>query len=93
IGVRQAIGANVRDIHRLMLGTGLRMIVPGIVIGIMGSLALGRVIAAQLYGVNAANPFVLASVAALLFAVALIACAIPTLRAARIPPMEALRNE
>ncbi|MEO7936667.1 MAG: ABC transporter permease [Dokdonella sp.] len=93
IGVRQAIGADAHDIHRLMFGAGLRMIVPGIVIGIIGSLALGRVIAAQLYGVNAANPFVLASVAALLFAVALIACAIPTLRAARIPPMEALRNE
>lgn len=93
IGLRQAIGANARDIHRLMFGTGLRMIVPGIAIGIIGALALGRVISTQLYGVSAANPFVLVSVAALLVAVALAACAIPTLRAARIPPMEALRNE
>ncbi len=93
IGLRQAIGANARDIHRLMFGTGLRMIVPGTVIGIIGALALGRVIAAQLYGVSATNPFLLASVAALLIAVALAACAIPTLRAARIPPMEALRDE
>ena len=93
IGLRQAIGADAGDIHRLMFGAGLRMIVPGIVIGVAGSLALGRVIAAQLYGVSANNPFLLATVAAILVAVALAACAIPTLRAARIPPMEALRNE
>jgi putative ABC transport system permease protein len=93
IGLRQAIGASTHDIHRLMLGAGLRMIVPGIVIGGLGALALGRVIAAQLYGVGAADPFVLASVAALLVVVALAACAIPTLRAARISPMEALRDE
>lgn len=93
IGLRQAIGASTGNIHRLMLGAGLRMIVPGIVIGVLGALALGRVIAAQLYGVGAADPFVLASVAALLVMVALAACAIPTLRAARIAPMEALRDE
>ena len=76
-----------------MLGAGLRMIVPGIVIGLLGAFALGHVIASQLYGVGTADPFVLASVAALLVLVALAACAIPTLRAARIPPMEALRDE
>jgi putative ABC transport system permease protein len=76
-----------------LLGAGLRMIVPGIVIGLLGAFALGHVIASQLYGVGTADPFVLASVAALLVLVALAACAIPTLRAARIPPMEALRDE
>jgi predicted permease len=93
IGLRQAIGASTGDIHRLMLGAGLRMIVPGIVLGIVGALALGRVIAAQLYGVGAADPVVLVSVTALLALVALAACAIPTLNASRVPPMEALRNE
>jgi ABC-type antimicrobial peptide transport system permease subunit len=69
------------------------MIVPGIAAGLLGALALGRVIAAQLYGVGAADPLVLASVVAGLSLVALAACAIPTLRAARIAPMEALRDE
>jgi predicted permease len=93
IGVRKALGAGGGAIHRLMLGAGLRMIVPGIVAGSLGALALGQVIRAQLYGVAAADPFVLAGVATLIALVALAACAIPTLRAARVPPMEALRNE
>ncbi len=93
IGLRQAIGANARDIHRLMFGTGLRMIVPGIVIGLFGAVALGRVIASQLYGVGAADPVVLASVVVLLIVVAIAACAIPTRRATRISPVEALRDE
>lgn len=93
IGVRQALGAAGGDIRKLILGTGLRMIVPGLALGVLGALALGRLIAAQLYGVGAADPFVLASVAVLLAAVAFIACALPTLRATRVPPMEALRNE
>ncbi len=93
IGVRQALGANRQAIHRLILGTGLRMIVPGIAIGLLGAFALGRVIAAQLYGVGAADPVVLASVSVVLVLIALAACAIPTLRAARIAPLEALRDE
>jgi len=93
IGLRQAMGASSADIHRLMLGAGLRMIVPGVVAGILGALALGQVIASQLYGVGAADPLVLGGVATLLALVALGACAMPTLHAARMPPMEALRNE
>ncbi len=93
LGVRQALGANRGDIHRLMLGDGLRMIVPGLLIGLAGALALGRLIASQLYGVSTADPLVLASVIALLALIAFAACAIPTLRAARIAPMEALRDE
>ncbi len=93
IGLRQALGADGAAIRRLMLGSGLRMIVPGVAAGLLGALALGRVISAQLYGVGAADPRVLASVAMLLSLVALAACAIPTLRAVRIAPMEALRDE
>jgi predicted permease len=93
IGLRQALGAKGGDIHRLMLGSGLRMIVPGIALGTAGAIALGRLIETQLYGVGAADPLVLAGVVALLSIVALAACAIPTLRAARVPPMEALRDE
>ncbi len=59
IGLRQAIGANAFDIHRLVLASSLRMIVPGIALGVLGALALGRLIAAQLYGIGAADPAVL----------------------------------
>jgi ABC-type antimicrobial peptide transport system permease subunit len=69
------------------------MVVPGIALGIAGAIVLGRVIETQLYGVGAADPLVLAGVATLLSIVAMAACAIPTLRAARVPPMEALRDE
>jgi ABC-type antimicrobial peptide transport system permease subunit len=93
IGLRQALGANAADIHRLVLGSGLRMIVPGILVGMAGALGLGRLIASQLYGVDAADPRVLFDVAAVLSLVTLVACALPTLRATRVPPMEALRNE
>jgi predicted permease len=93
IGVRQALGADAAAVHRLMLGASLRMILPGLAAGLLGAFALGRLIASQLYGVGAADPLVLGGVAALLALVALAACAIPTLRAARIAPMEALRDE
>ena len=93
IGLRQALGASTGAVHRLMLRAGLAMIVPGILVGLLGALALGRVIAAQLYGVQAADPVLLGAVVVLLSLVALAACAIPTLRAARIAPMEALRDE
>ncbi|HEY0233272.1 MAG TPA: ABC transporter permease [Dokdonella sp.] len=93
IGLRQAIGASAFDIHRLVLGSGLRMVAPGMGIGVVGAFALGRLIAAQLYGVGAADPFVLGAVVLALTLVAFCACAIPTLRAARVAPMEALRNE
>ena len=92
-GLRQAIGASAGDLQRLMLGSGLRMIVPGIVVGLLGAVALGQVIASQLYGVSAADPVVLASVVVLLIIVAIAACAIPTRRATRISPVEALRDE
>lgn len=93
LGVRRALGANGSDIHCLMLGSGLYMLVPGLVFGVLGALALGQLIASQLYGVGAADPFVLAGVAIVLGLVALAACAIPTVRASRISPMEALRDE
>ena len=93
IGLRQAIGASSGDIHRLILRSGFAMVLPGVIVGIGGALLLGRLIASQLYGVGAADPVVLGGVALLLACVALVACAMPTLRAARVPPMEALRSE
>lgn len=93
IGVRRSFGATDRDIHALMLRSGLGMIVPGLAAGLAGALALGHLIASQLYGVGAADPGVLAAVAALLALVALAACLVPSWRALRVAPMEALRDE
>lgn len=93
IGVRQSFGATRADIHKLMLRSGLAMIVPGIAIGLLGALALGHLIASQLYGIGEADPRVLGSVIALLALVALAACLIPSWRALRVAPMEALRDE
>lgn len=93
IGVRQSLGATQGAIHRLVLGDGLRIIVPGLVVGALGAVVLGRMVAAQLYGVGAVDPGVMLAAASLLAAIALIACVIPTRRAARVSPMMALREE
>lgn len=93
IGLRQALGANRVQIHRLMFGLGMRMIIPGVIIGLLGALALGRLISTQLYGIGATNPLLLLIVTLVLTSVALVACAIPSLRATGISPMEALRDE
>ena len=93
IGVRQSFGATRGDIHRLMLRSGLRMVLPGVLFGALGAVAIARAIASQLHGVGNADPWVLAGVVLLLALVALAACLIPTWRALRVPPMEALRDE
>ena len=93
IGLRQALGAGTLSVHRLILGSSLRMILPGMAVGLLGALGLGRLISAQLYGVQAADPRVLALVVIVLGAAALLACLIPSLQAARMSPMEALRDE
>jgi putative ABC transport system permease protein len=80
-------------VRGLILRAGVRMVVPGLAVGLIGALALGRVIAAQLYGVSTTDPAVLAVASASLVLVALLACLVPTRRASRIAPMEALRDE
>lgn len=93
IGLRQALGAGTLSVHRLILGSSLRMILPGIGVGLLGALALGRLISAQLYGVRATDPLVLALVVVVLGAASLLACLIPSIQAARMSPMDALRDE
>lgn len=93
IGVRQSFGATRTHIHALMLRSGLRMIVPGVIAGLVGAVAIGRLISSQLYGVGSADPRILAGVVLVLTLVAIAACLIPSWRALRVPPMEALRND
>jgi predicted permease len=93
IGIRMALGAQQSDVFRLVLGQGLRMIVTGLVIGLIVSLALTRFMRNILFGVAATDAVTFAGVAILLCVVALLACYIPARRAMRVDPMVALRYE
>ena len=91
IGIRMALGAERRDIVRLILGQGMRLTLLGAVIGGAASIAAMRWIASELYGVRAFDPATLVSVIAFLIIVALIACYVPARRATKVDPMSALR--
>jgi predicted permease len=93
IGVRMAVGGKASDILVLVLGEGARLIGLGVLLGLLGSLAATRVIAALLYGVSPADPLTLVGTTALLGLVALIACYLPARRATRIDPLAALRAQ
>jgi predicted permease len=93
IGVRMALGAERRDILRLVIGHGARMALVGVAIGIGAALGLMRLMASQLFGVSAHDPSTFAAVAMLLIIVAVAACYIPARRAMRVDPMIALRHE
>jgi putative ABC transport system permease protein len=93
IGVRMALGARAADIGRMVLGQGGRLIAIGLVVGVAGAVALGRVLASQLDKVGAFDPAVLALTVVGLGGAALVASWLPARRAARIDPMRALREE
>ena len=93
IGVRMALGAQTMDVLRLVLVQGMTPVVIGLVAGIIGALALGRLLTAQLYQVSAGNPVLLAATAAMLAAVAVLACLMPARRATLVNPIQALRTE
>jgi putative ABC transport system permease protein len=93
IGIRMALGAEPRDVLRLIIGHGLRLTLLGVAIGVAGALATGHWLASMLFGVQATDPFTYVSVAFLLVGVALLACYVPARRAMRVDPMIALRYE
>jgi putative ABC transport system permease protein len=93
IGLRMALGAQPRDVLRLVVGHGMRLALAGVAIGVAGSFLLARLLASQLFGVTSNDPATFAAVSALLAGVALAACWIPARRATRVDPMIALRYE
>src|SRR2546425_797518 len=92
-GIRMALGARRRDVVQMVLGQGLRMALLGLLIGLIGSLAVARLIAGLLFGITPADPGTLVATSLLILGVALLACYIPARRAARVDPMVALRYE
>jgi hypothetical protein len=93
LGVRAALGATMRDIVKLVIGSAVRVVIFGTLIGAALALAGGRLIASLLYGVAPSDPAVLTLVLLVLLAVGIIAAAIPAWRASRADPMDALRAE
>jgi putative ABC transport system permease protein len=93
IGVRVALGAQRRDVLRLVLRHGAALVVAGLAIGIAASLAMGHFIAGLLYGVAPTDALTLGSVALVLAAVSMAATYLPARRAARVDPAVALRQE
>ncbi|MGH9847987.1 MAG: FtsX-like permease family protein [Blastocatellia bacterium] len=93
LGVRIALGAQARDVLKLIVGEGIKMTFIGIVIGFVGSLTVVRALEGLLFGVEATDPLTFLAVAILLVIVALLACCFPARRAVKIDPLVALRHE
>ena len=93
IGIRMALGAARRDVLRLVLAQGIRLAACGVAAGIAGALAVTRAIDQFLYGVSARDPLTFVALAALLTAIALVACYVPARRATKVDPILALRYE
>ena len=93
IGVRMALGAQTRDVLKLIVNQGMRPVVIGLGIGMVCAVALGRLIASQLFEVSANNPALLGGATILLAGTALFACLLPARRAAMVDPVQALRTE
>ncbi|HET9316697.1 MAG TPA: FtsX-like permease family protein, partial [Vicinamibacteria bacterium] len=93
IGIRMSLGAQRRDVFRLVVGQGALLAAVGMGVGLLAALGLTRLMASLLFTVGARDPLTFVSVPVLLLAVALAACAIPALRATRVEPSEALRAE
>ena len=93
IGVRLALGARRRQIATMMVGQGARLLALGLTIGLIGMLAVSRVLRSVLFEVNVANPAIYFTVGLVLAVAALLACWIPARRASRVNPMITLRAE
>jgi predicted permease len=93
IGIRLALGARLADVLRMVVVEGMRPVLFGVVLGIAGAFALGRLLASLVYAVRPTDPLTFFGSAVLLALISLLACMIPAYRAARVDPLAALRYE
>ena len=91
--IRLALGASVRDIVRLVLGSGVRMALVGSAVGLLGAIGVARLLGAAYPSLSTNNPLILGATTLLLVAVALLACWLPARRAGKIDAIQALRAE
>jgi ABC-type antimicrobial peptide transport system permease subunit len=93
IGIRMALGAGRRDVRRLVLRSSLRLIVSGVIVGVVGAALASRWLAAQFVGISATDPATYLLVGSVLTATALVATWLPARRAAQVDPATTLRAE
>jgi ABC-type antimicrobial peptide transport system permease subunit len=93
IGIRLALGGRPQDILKMVLGQAMWMITIGLVLGLVGALAMTRTIQSVLFEVSATDPATFAAVSLFLLSIATLACLVPTRRAASVNPAVTLKSE
>jgi ABC-type antimicrobial peptide transport system permease subunit len=93
MGIRAALGASTGNLRMLVFQGGLRLTLIGLAIGLAGTFVAARVMSSMLFGVGTHDPLTIAVVAAVLSAVAGLACVLPAWRITKLDPMEALRHQ